>query len=328
MRRGGSHQLRVLAGSLRRSRGRNRTPAIARRASFSNHRSGPTRFLWLDGGHQVRRGDSNLRRSSLRKRFPSRWALDLVARNHGPFEARDSPTTTQGPSGSALAASFCRCRAAGLGENGAAGISSTRPGWGTRADRAVVLAPANGAASLRADGGRRTRAADCLRQHRLFDAGSWYGTGEGNGHAARSGRNPRKVDPPTADRMYPAVVGRRTAGNALRSLGQCRAPRLHLHGQGNGILRSLVEPTRSGVHGGSRCADGDFVWCAASISLDARFVNIGHERQPGRGGRHEGAIPPWQVDGRVTDRADTGVAGLGRLVSPEPAETSDAGHRL
>src|SRR5437016_5448772 len=274
MRRGRSYQLRVLAGSLRRSRERNRRQSIARRASFSNHRGGPTRFLWLDSGHQVRRGGSHLRHSTLRKRFPSRWALHMVARNHGPFETTDRPTTTQGPSGSALAASFCGCRAAGLGENRAAGISSTRPGWGTRADRAVVLAPANGAPPLRTDGGRRTRAADCLRQHRRFDAGSWHGTGEGNGHAARSGRSTRAVDSPTADRMYSPVVGRRTAWNALRSLGQCHAPALYLYRQGNGIFRSLVECTRSCVHRGSRCPDGNFVWGSAGISLDARFVDI------------------------------------------------------
>src|SRR5436309_14899630 len=32
---------------------------------------------------------------------------------------------------------------------------------------------------LRTDGGRRTRAADCLRQHRRFDAGWRHGTGGG-----------------------------------------------------------------------------------------------------------------------------------------------------
>src|SRR5882762_2040582 len=159
MPRGRSYQLRVLAGSLRRSRGRNRKQPVARRASLSYHWSSPTRFLWLDGGHQVRRGDSDLRGSDFRKGFPSGGALDVVARDHGPSKTRDSSATSEGPSGSALATSLGGCCAGGLGKNRAAGISSAGPGWRTHADRAFIPASAYGAAALRADGGRRARAA-------------------------------------------------------------------------------------------------------------------------------------------------------------------------
>ena len=240
----GGDQPPLLAAALRGRRQRDRRHAHARSPAL-HHRRRDAAGLLGAGRRAPRRRHDPLRRRTrpARRRQRPRRALDVVARDHGPPEARREPRAGQRRARDAAAGDPDGGDPGGRGEL-PRGSADARVGG----DRAVAAAQPirNAAAGDAGDGGRR--AADRLRQPRQPDARAGAGAPArverpagpgrlamarhapargGNGGHRRGGRGPRRALRQMEQRPAGPAAGDVARVGVPRSVARLARPRLH-----------------------------------------------------------------------------------------------------